>query len=61
MLLSLSIIVKSLKFYFWVFCGDLVIYDGNHGLISVVLNSFRDLLVSPMYSGVQLLAGHFQW
>ena len=23
--------------------------------------SFRDLLVSPMYSAVQLLAGHFQW
>ena len=23
--------------------------------------SFMDLLLSPMYSGVQLLAGHFQW
>ena len=35
--------------------------DGTGALISMVLNSFRDLLVSPMYSAVQLLAEHFQW
>ena len=23
--------------------------------------SFKDLLISPMYSAVELLAGHFQW
>ena len=36
MLLSLSIIAKSHKFCFWVFCGDVVISDGTGGLISVV-------------------------
>ena len=35
-----------------------MVSDGTGGLISVKL-SFRDLLVSPMYSVVQLLAGHF--
>ena len=39
-----------------------MISDGTGGLFlwSETL-SFRDLLVSPMYSAVQLLAGHFQW
>ena len=39
-LLSLSIIVKSLNFCFWVFCEDVVVFDGIGGLISVVWNSF---------------------
>ena len=34
--LSLSIIVKSFKFCFWVFCGDVVVSDGTGGLISMV-------------------------
>ena len=37
-LLSLSIIVKSLCF--WVFCGDVMVPDGTGGLISMVWNSF---------------------
>ena len=36
MLLSLSIIVKSVKFCFWVFCGDMLISDGTVDLISMV-------------------------
>ena len=61
-LLSLSIIVKSLSSAFgcyveiWWFLMALVVWF----LWSETL-SFRDLLVSPMYSAVQLLAGHFQW
>ena len=39
-LLSLSIIVKSFKFCFWMFCGDVVVSDGTGGLISMVWNSF---------------------
>ena len=39
-LLSLSIIMKSFKFCFWVFCGDVVVSDGTGGLISMVWNSF---------------------
>ena len=39
-LLSLSIIVKSFKFYFWVFCGDVVVFDGTVGWRSMVWNSF---------------------
>ena len=31
-----SIIVKSFKFCFWVFCGDVVVSDGTGGLISMV-------------------------
>ena len=44
------------------FCRDVVVSDGTGGLISMVLKtlSLRDLLVSPMYSAVQLRAGHFQ-
>ena len=58
----LSIIVKSLSSAFghfvemWWFLMALVVWF----LWSETL-SFRDLLVSPMYSAVQLLAGHFQW
>ena len=59
-LLSLSIIVKSLSFCFWVLCRDVVVSDGT-GLISMVWNFLRDLLVSPMYSAAQLCAGNFQW
>ena len=61
-LLSLSIIVKSLSSAFacfvemWWFLMALMVWF----LWSETL-SFRDLLVSPMYSAVQLLAGHFQW
>ena len=39
-LLSLSIIVKSFKFCFWVFCVDVVVSDGTGGLISMIWNSF---------------------
>ena len=39
-LLSLSIIVKSVEFCFWVFCGDVIVSDGNGGLFSMVWNSF---------------------
>ena len=39
-LLSLYIIVKSLEFCFWVFCGDVVVSHGTGGLISMVWNSF---------------------
>ena len=62
MLLSLSIHVKSFKFCFWVFSRDGVVSDGTGGLIlwSETL-FFQDLLVSPMYSAVQLLAMNFQW
>ena len=35
-LLSLSIIVKSLSSAFGVFCGDEVVSDGTGGLISMV-------------------------
>ena len=61
-LLSLFIIVKSLSSAFdcfvemWWFLMALVVWF----LWSETL-SFRDLLVSPMYSAVQLSAGHFQW
>ena len=61
-LLSLSIIVKSLSSAFgcfvemWWFLIALVVWF----LWSETL-SLRDLLVSPMYSAMQLLAGHFQW
>ena len=61
-LLSLSIIVTSLSsalgcfVEMWWFLMALVVWF----LWSETL-SFRDLLVSPMYSAVQLLAGHFQW
>ena len=61
-LLSLSIIVKSLSFAFgcfvqmWWFLMALEVWF----LWSETL-SFRDLLVSPMHLAVQLLAGHFQW
>ena len=38
-----------------------MVSDGTGGLISMSQTlSFRDLLVSPMYSAVQLLARHFQ-
>ena len=60
-LLSLSIIVKSLCSAFgcfvemWQFLMALVVWF----LWSKTL-SFGDLFISPMYSAVQLLAGHFQ-
>ena len=61
-LLSLSIIVKSLSsalgcfVEMWQFLMALVVWFlWNETL------SFRDLLASPMYSAVQLLVGHFQW
>ena len=38
-LLSLSY-CEIYKFYFWVFCGDVVISDGTGGFISLVCNSF---------------------
>ena len=38
--LSLSIIVKSFKFSFWVFCEDVIVSDGTGGLISMVSKSF---------------------
>ena len=62
MLLSLSIIVKSLSSAFGCFVRDVMVSDGTGGLVlwSETL-SFRDLLLSPMFSAVQLLAGHFQW
>ena len=62
MLLSLSITVKSFKFYFWVFVQ---MWWFLMALVFWILwsetLSLRELLVSPMYSAVQLLAGHFQW
>ena len=36
LLLSLSIIGKSFKFCFGVFCGEAVVSDGTGGLISMV-------------------------
>ena len=62
MLLFLSITVKSLRSAFgcsveiWWFLMGLVVSF----LWSETLSS-RDLLVLPMCSAVQLLAGHFQW
>ena len=39
-----------------------MISDGTGHLISMSeILDFRDLLVSPIYSAVKLLAGHFQW
>ena len=61
-LLSLSIIVKSLSstlgcfVEIWWFLMAMVVWF----LWSETL-SFRNLLVSSMYSAVQLWAGHFQW
>ena len=39
-LMSLSVFVKSLKFCFWVFCGDVVVSNDSSGFISIVWNSF---------------------
>ena len=48
-LLCLSVIVKSFKFCFWVFCRDVVVSDGTGGLISMVWNSFFQGPVSFTY------------
>ena len=61
-LLSLSVIIKSLSYAFgcfvemWWFLMALVVWHLWFETLSL-----RDLLVLPMYSAVQLLAGHFQW
>ena len=52
---------KFSKFFFWVFCGDVVVSDGTGGLISMLWNSFSCAVVGWAFPEVDYISSLYIW